>query len=86
MNSFDRTGRVTHPCPIKTGAGGLISEDWCIDTFAERLVALPDDLSEEQIIRPELLLWGRGPLSIYYVPFERVNYRADMDVAGCRAP
>jgi hypothetical protein len=51
MKSFDRDGQVTHICPIKTGAGGLISEDWCIDTFAERLAALPDDLSAEQIIR-----------------------------------
>lgn len=76
------TGRVTHQCPIKTGAGGLISEDWCIDTFAEKLAALPDDLSEEQIIRPELLLWERGALSIYYVPFERVNPAAKVFLIG----
>jgi hypothetical protein len=75
-------GSATHLCPIKTGAGGLISEDWCIDTFAERLAALPDDLSEEQIIRPELLLWGHGPLSIYYVPFERVNPAAKVFLVG----
>ena len=55
---------ATHLCPIKTGAGGLISEDWCIDTFAEKLATLPSDLSEEQIIRPEFLLWGNGPLSV----------------------
>jgi hypothetical protein len=82
MNSFDQAGVVTHLCPIKTGAGGLISEDWCIDTFAERLAALPDDLSEEQIIRPELLLWQRGLLSVYYVPFERVNPAAKVFLVG----
>ena len=82
MSSFDREGLETHLCPIKTGAGGLISEDWCIDTFAETLAALPDDLSEEQIIRPELLLWERGPLSIYYVPFERVNPAAKVFLVG----
>jgi len=82
VNPFDRHSQVTHLCPIKTGAGGLISEDWCIDTFAERLAALPDDLSEEQIIRPELLLWERGPLSIYYVPFERVNPGAKLFLVG----
>jgi hypothetical protein len=75
-------GSATHLCPIKTGAGGLISEDWCIDTFAERLAALPDDLSEEQIIRPEFLLWEHGPLSIYYVPFERVNPVAKVFLVG----
>jgi len=42
----------------------------------------PDDLSEEQIIRPELLLWERGPLSIYYVPFERVNPGAKLFLVG----
>lgn len=82
MNSFDRHSQVTHLCPIKTGAGGLISKDWCIDTFAERLAVLPDDLYEEQIIRPELLLWARGPLSIYYVPFERVNPGAKLFLVG----
>jgi len=82
VNTFDRKGQVTHLCPIKTGAGGLISEDWCIDTFAERLAALPDDLCEEQIIRPELLLWARGPLAIYYVPFERVNPAAKVLLVG----
>lgn len=82
MDSIDQTDLVTHLCPIKTGAGGLISEDWCIDTFAERLVELPDDLSEKEIIRPELLLWERGPLSIYYVPFERVNPAAKVFLVG----
>jgi hypothetical protein len=82
MNSIDQPSLVTHRCPIKTGAGGLISEDWCIDAFAERLAALPDDLSEEQIIRPELLLWERGPVSIYYVPFERVNPAAKVFLVG----
>jgi hypothetical protein len=82
MNSLDRPGQVSHLCPIKSGAGGLISEDWCIDTFAERLAALPDDLSEKQIIRPELLLWERGLLSIYYVPFERVNPAAKVLLVG----
>jgi hypothetical protein len=82
MNSIDQPSLVTHLCPIKTGAGGLISQEWCIDTFAERLAALPDDLSEEQIIRPELLLWERSPLSIYYVPFERVNPAAKVFLVG----
>jgi hypothetical protein len=73
---------ATHLCPIRAGAGGLISEDWCIDTFAPKLAALPDDLRESQIIRPELLLWEQGPLSIYYVPFERVNPAARVFLVG----
>ena len=82
MDSLDGPGRATHLCPIKAGAGGLISEDWCIDTFAESLAALPDALTEEEIIRPELLLWEHGRLSIYYVPFERVNTAAKVFLVG----
>lgn len=72
----------THLCPIQAGAGGLISKEWCIDTFAQKLKDLPEDLREDQIVRPEFLLWEEKPLSIYYVPFERVNPEAKIFLVG----
>lgn len=72
----------THLCPIQTGAGGLISKGWCIDNFVQKLMVLPDDLREDQIIVPDFLLWEEKPLSIYYVPFERVNPKAKVFLVG----
>ena len=73
---------TTHLCPIAAGAGGLIDKRWCIDHFAETLAALPEDLSEAEVLRPELRLWVEGRLSIYYVPFERVNPTAKIMLVG----
>ena len=39
-------------------------------------------LREAQIVRPELRIWDEGPLSIYYVPFERVNPDAKVFLVG----
>ncbi|MGB8196091.1 MAG: hypothetical protein WCF25_03700 [Acidimicrobiales bacterium] len=53
------------------------------------MTALPDDLSEEQIIRPELLLWERGPLSIYVLVYQLLNARSGVfghPVRGFRTP
>lgn len=74
---------VTHTCPIRTGAGGLINADWCIDLFGERLKNLPRELPEQRITRQtELLLWKQKSLSIYYAPFERVNPLARIFLVG----
>lgn len=73
---------ATHPCPIREGAGGLIDCSWCIDNFAERLAQLPADLSEADVLRPDLLLWEEGDVSIYYVPFDRVNPEGKVMLVG----
>ena len=65
-----------------SGSDGLISADWCIDSFAPTLRGLPDDLTEAEMTRPELLLWTDHGWSIYYTPFERVNPAAKVLVVG----
>lgn len=75
-------GTPTHICPIRAGAGGLISVDWCIDKFATTLAELPSELTESEIMRPDLQLWSDHGWSIYYVPFERVNPAARILLVG----
>jgi hypothetical protein len=64
------------------GAGGLIDPRWCTATFAPTLRALPPDLNEATITRPELQLCTDGPGSIYFVPFDLVNPSARVLLVG----
>ena len=64
------------------GAGGLIDPAWCTATFAPILRALPPQLSEATITRPELLLCTDGPLSIYFTPFDLTNPTARVLLVG----
>lgn len=70
-------------CRIRDAAGGLISADWCLDTFADVLAGLPDVLTPENVLRPELRLFADGTgLEIYYAPFELVNPDAKLVLVG----
>jgi hypothetical protein len=71
-----------HRCFITMGAGGLIDSKWCSATFAPILRALPPDLPEATITRPELELYAAGPVSIYFVPFDLVNPAARVLLVG----
>ena len=65
---------VGHCCFITAGAGGLISRRWCTTVFAPVLRRLPTDLTEDAILRPELLLFQDGPVEIYFVPSMRHDH------------
>ncbi|MGW6055527.1 hypothetical protein [Streptomyces sp. NPDC055189] len=71
---------------IKAGAGGLVSADWCIDQFADRIAALPCSLTEADTTRSELLLheqlYGKKRLQICYTPFDRCNPTAQVLLVG----
>jgi hypothetical protein len=71
-----------HRCFISMGAGGLIDPRWCTATLAPTLRALPPDLYEATITRPELQLCTDGPVSIYFVPFDLVNPSARVLLVG----
>jgi hypothetical protein len=46
------------------------------------LRALPPDVTEAQVTRPELLLHHDGRLSIYFMPFDLVRPAAKVMVVG----
>ncbi|WP_367048577.1 hypothetical protein [Streptomyces sp. Je 1-332] len=77
---------LTHTCQINSGAGGLVSEDWCITRFAAVVRNLSPETSEADAARQELLLHeevirGRH-LQIYYTPFDRMNVKAKVLLVG----
>lgn len=79
----DGRDRLAHRCRVRDAAGGLISADWCLDTFADVLTDLSDDLSPENMLRPELRLFADGTgLEVYYAPFELVNPHAKVVLVG----
>ena len=82
MSDFADGHAATHLCPIRSAAGGLIASSWCIDNFAERLAKLPPKITESEITRSDLLLVEEGDVSVYYVPFERVNPMAKVLTIG----
>lgn len=82
-------GAHDHRCRIRDAGGGLICADWCLDSFAEVLLSLPDDLTQADVLRPELRLFPTDPnaplgegLEVYYAPFELVNPDARVVVVG----
>jgi hypothetical protein len=78
----DRQLPDAHRCFITTGAGGRIDPTWCTTGFAPTLRALPPDLTEATIARPELLVCADGPVSIYFVPLDLVNPSARVLLVG----
>jgi hypothetical protein len=65
-----------------SGESGLISPTWRFETFAPVIAALPADLSEQDVLRPELLLHREGRLELYYAPFDWVNASARIVIVG----
>jgi uracil-DNA glycosylase len=71
-----------HVCPVTAGAGGLIEESWCFGRMADVLGAMPPITVAADVLRPELLLYEQGPLSIRYCPFDSVNPGAKLVIIG----
>jgi hypothetical protein len=71
-----------HFCPVVAGAGGLIEESWCFGRMADVLAALPPITSVADMLRPELLLYEHGPLSIRYCPFDQMKPEAKLVIIG----
>jgi hypothetical protein len=71
-----------HLCPVVAGAGGLIDDSWCFDRMAEVLVGMPPIVTETDVLRPELLLFENGRLSVRYCPFDSVNPKAKLVIVG----
>lgn len=73
---------LSHSCPIPRAAGGRIRADWCFAARWEVIRDLPDDLTEETVQRPELLLDRDGRVAMYYVPFDLVRPEARVHIVG----
>jgi hypothetical protein len=71
-----------HLCPVAAGAGGLIEESWCFDRMADVLAAGPPIMTAADVLRPELLLYDKGSLSVRYCPFDIVNPKAKVIIIG----
>jgi hypothetical protein len=71
-----------HCCFVTAGAGGLIDPGWCTRQFAGTLRQLPTDLTEDDVTRPEFLLFQRGPIEIYFVPFDAARPHAKVMIVG----
>ena len=76
------TSGISHPCPVRVGAGGLIDGSWCLDAMAPVISQLPDGLTEDTVTRPELLVHRAGPVEIFYTPFDWVNTSARLVLVG----
>jgi hypothetical protein len=77
-------GLPTHVCSVSKGAGDLMDRGWCIDSprIRSALLGLAPNVTEEEILCPELKLCEEGTLTVYYVPFERVNPEGKVMIVG----
>lgn len=79
-------GHLAHDCRIRNGAGGRISDEWCLVSYYKRLLALPGDLNKGTPLPEELRLPVTGAdeegLAVYYAPFEMVNPGAKVVIVG----
>ena len=69
-------------CFLRAGSGGLIDPGWCSASFVEVMAALPEDLAEAEVARPELLLAARGRVEVFFTPFDWVNRSARVAIVG----
>lgn len=74
--------RLARVLLIRLGAGGLVDKAWCIEHLADVVTSLPPEVFGDDLDRPELELARDGPVSLHYVPFERVNPAARVVVVG----
>lgn len=74
-----------HRCPIRRGAGGLVSEDWCIATFEPVLRELGPRASIDTV-RKQLTIHSsdyRGKrIDILFTPFDLVQPSAKLLLIG----
>jgi len=76
------SGMTDHLCPVVAGGGGMIKESWCFEQMAEVLAAMPPIVDPTDVLRPELLLFKQGSLSLRYCPFDTVNPTAKVLIIG----
>lgn len=73
-----------HTCPVEWAdrngflTGSPIDDRWCLLRQRDVIMALP----ELDPKHPNLLLWGEGPLNIYYAPWDWVNVEAKVMLVG----
>jgi len=53
-----------------------------LERFASAIKSLPENLPESSVRQPSLLLEQRGPVSIYYAPFDYINESARLVLVG----
>lgn len=75
-----------HRCPVGVDVPRLItgtsSQPWCIETFREAIVSLPESFDASAASDDRFALHTEGQLSAYYAPFDLVNSSARVALVG----